>query len=70
MATRPLRKAFIVRLCQDQDEQWNWQGEVQVAHTGEIQRVSSAGELLDCLHAMMMSTDSNHPAISCSPGLR
>lgn len=53
MTTRPLRKVFIVRLWHDQDEQWTWQGEVQIAHTGETQRVHSAGELLDFLQATM-----------------
>lgn len=53
MATRPLRKIFIVRLWYDQEGQWAWQGEVQFAETGEMQRIHSAGELLDYLQKRM-----------------
>jgi hypothetical protein len=53
MATRPLRKIFIVRLWADTDGQWAWQGEVQHAETGELQRIHSAGELLDYLQQTM-----------------
>lgn len=66
MTTRPLRKVFIVRLWHDQDEQWTWQGEVQVAHTGETQRIHSAGELLDYLQATMTAV----PPTTPSEGLR
>ena len=66
MTTRPLRKVFIVRLWHDQDEQWSWQGEVQVAHTGDIQRIHSAGELLDYLHATMTAV----PPVTPPEGLR
>ena len=61
MATRPLRKVFIVRLWHDQEDQWSWQGEVQVAHTGETQRIHSAGELLDYLQATMTAVDPPEP---------
>ncbi len=66
MTTRPLRKVFIVRLWHDQDEQWTWQGEVQVAHTGETQRIHSAGELLDYLQATMTAV----PPVIPPEGLR
>lgn len=53
MGTRPLRKIFIVRLWADADGRWEWQGEVQLAETGELQRIHSAGELLDYLQQTM-----------------
>ncbi|MCA9934239.1 MAG: hypothetical protein H6662_06955 [Ardenticatenaceae bacterium] len=56
MATRPLRKIFIVRLWHDQEGQWAWQGEVQFAETGETQRIHSAGELLDYIQERMAGT--------------
>lgn len=57
MTVQPLRKVFIVRLWADQDGQWTWQGELQVAHTSETQRIHSAGELLDYLQVIMTASD-------------
>ncbi|MCA9959633.1 MAG: hypothetical protein R3E31_23400 [Chloroflexota bacterium] len=62
MATRPLRKVFIVRLWADGDGQWAWQGEVQSADTGDVQRIHSAGELLDYLQERMTG-ESGSPAL-------
>lgn len=61
MTTRPLRKIFIVRLWSEPSEQWAWQGEVQVAQTGETQRIHSAGELLDYLQATMTAVPPTAP---------
>lgn len=68
MTTRPLRKVFIVRLWPDEDGQWAWQGEVQLAHTGQVQRVYSAGELLDYLQEMM-TAEPDPPSLPAT-GLR
>jgi hypothetical protein len=62
MATRPLRQVFIVRLWHDDSHgQWTWQGEVQIAHTGQTQRIHSAGELLDYLNAHMSRDSASLP---------
>lgn len=66
MTTRPLRKIFIVRLWPDQDGQWTWQGEVQLAHTGQMQRIHSAGELLDYLQQQMAA----EPDAAAEPNAR